>query len=68
MSATGYDENFNFPHTFFSGDYFFVYDSDNNNVVVLIHPTPYISDTPEDKILDEELVGTMGDDMMEEME
>ena len=29
-----------YSQKFYSGDYFFVYASDDNNVVVLIHTTP----------------------------
>ena len=54
-----------FPQKLFSGDYFFVYASDDNNVVVLIQPTPEIADTPESEIPDEELADAMLDDMLD---
>ena len=53
---------------FYSGDYLFVYASDDNNVVVLIQTTPDTSDTPEADIPYEEVVDTMGDDMLYELE
>ena len=55
------------PEKLFYGDYLFVYASDENNVVVLIQPTPESADTPEADIPDEEVVHTMGDDMLETM-
>ena len=57
-----------FSQKFYSGDYSFVYASDDNNVVVSIHPTPESEDTPEADIPYEEVVDTMGDDMLDEME
>ena len=57
-----------FPHKLFPGDYLFLCDSADNNDVVLIHPTPEIADTPEAEILEKEVVDTMGEDMLEEME
>ena len=36
--------------------------------VVLIHPTPESADTPEVEMLYDEVVDTMGDDMLDEME
>ena len=41
-----------FPQKLFSGDCFFVYASDDNNVVVLIQSNPDSADTPEAEILD----------------
>ena len=52
----------------FSGDYFCIYDYDGNNVVVLIQTTPEIVDTSEAKIIDEGVIDTMGEDMLEAME
>ena len=49
------------------GDYFFVYASDDNNVVVLIHPTPENAGTPKDEMPYEEVVDNMGDDMLDKM-
>ena len=57
-----------FSQKFYSGYYLFVYASDENNVVILIHTTPESSDTPEDLMPYEEVVDTMGDDMLDEME
>ena len=57
-----------FSHRLYSGDYLFVYDSDDNNVVVLVQPTPYSVDTQEDEMPYEEVVDTMRDDMMDEMD
>ena len=42
--------------------------SDDNNFVVLIHPTPEGADTTESDIIDQEVVDTMGDDILEVME
>ena len=53
-----------FPHNFFSGDDLFVYDYDDNNVVVLIHPTSESADKTESDIIYEEVVDAMGDDML----
>ena len=57
-----------FTKKLFYGDYLFVYTSDDNNVVVLIQLTPYVADTPEDEMTDEEVVDTMVYDMMDSME
>ena len=57
-----------FSQKVYSSDYLFVYDSDNNNDVVLIHTTPENADTPEADIPYEEVVDTMGYDMLDEME
>ena len=56
-----------FPQKLFFGDYFFVYASDDNNVVLLIHPTSESADTPEDDIPDWVVVDTMVDDLLEAM-
>ena len=61
-------QTLDFSQKFYSGDYLFVYAYYDNNVVVLIHPTPESEDTPKAEIPYEELVGTMGDDMLYEME
>ena len=53
-----------FPQKFFSGDYFFVYAAGDNNVVVLIHTTPYRVDTPEADIMDEYVFDTMLDNIL----
>ena len=57
-----------FSQKFYSGDYLSVYVSDDNNVVILIQTTPEIADTPEAEIPYGEVVDTMGDDMLDEME
>ena len=57
-----------FSQKFYSGDYLFVYASDDNNVDVFIQTTPYSADTPEDEMPYEEVVDTMGYDMLDEME
>ena len=51
----------------FGRDYLFVNASDDINVVVLIHPTSESADTPEADMPQEEVVDTMGDDMMDEL-
>ena len=56
MSAIGEDDQFIFLQKLYSDDYLFVYASDDNNVVGLIHPTPDISDTPQVKISDKYVV------------
>ena len=68
MSATGQYEHLIFPQKFFSGDFLSVYASDENYVVVLIHPNSEHTDTPEAEIPDQEVVDTMGDGILEEME
>ena len=57
-----------FHRSSFPGDYFLVCASDENNVVVFIRPSLDILDTPQAEISDEEVVDTMGDDMLEAME
>ena len=57
-----------FTQKFSSGDYLFVYDCDDNNVVVLIYTPPWSADTTEAEIPDEEVVDNMLDDVLEEME
>ena len=54
-----------FPYELFSGDYRFFYASDEDNFVFLIKPTTESTDTPEAKILEYEVVDTLGDDMLE---
>ena len=48
-----------FTQKFFSSDYLFVYDFDDNNVVLLIHTTPESVDTLVYKIPYEEVVDAM---------
>ena len=57
-----------FSQNFYSGDYLFVYASDENNIVVLIYTTTYSADTPDADMPYEEVVDTMGDDMLDEHE
>ena len=52
----------------YSVDYLFFYASDGNIFFVLIQPTPESSDTPEADMPYEEVVYTMGDYMLDEME
>ena len=68
MSSIEQYKHLVFPQKLFVGDYLFFYASDYNTAVVLIQPTPDISDTPEAEMLDEEVVDTMVDGMMEAME
>ena len=57
-----------FSQKFYSGDYLFVYYSDDNNVVVLIKPTPEGADTLEADMPYKEVVDTMGYNILDEME
>ena len=57
-----------YPQKVFSGDYFFVCASGDNNVFVLMNPIPYIADVPEAEMPYEEVVDTMGDDILEAIE
>ena len=68
MSATVSDGHQIFSQKFYSGDYLFFYASDENNVVVLIKPTLQSAYTPEADMPYEEVVDTMGYDMLDEME
>ena len=68
MSATRYYYHLIFPHNFSFGDYLIVYDAGSNNVINLIHSTPYSEDTPYAYTPDEYVVDNMGDDMLEAME
>ena len=47
---------------------FIFYASGDNNAVVLIHPNTESAYTPEDEMPYEEVVDTMGDDILDEME
>ena len=67
MFTTVEDYQFIFPQKFSSGDYFFVYNSDDNNVFGLIQHTPDNSNTLESDIPDEDVVDNMLDDIMEAM-
>ena len=55
------------PHKFSSGDNYFVYDNDDNYVFGLIYITTESADTPDSEILGEDVVDTMGDDIIEAM-
>ena len=57
-----------FPQEFSSGDYLFIYDYGDNNVVRFIHPTTDSENKPEDYMPDEDVIDTIGDYMLEEME
>ena len=57
-----------FSQKLYSGDYLFVYASDDNNAVVFIQNTPDSVDTPEAEIPYEDVVDTTGDYMLDEME
>ena len=57
-----------FSQKLYLGDYLFVYAFYKNNVVVLIHTTPEIADTPEADIPYKEVVDTMVDDILDELE
>ena len=67
ISTTVEHDHLIFLQNFSSRDYFFLYDSDDNNVVGLIHPNPEITDTTYSEIQDEDVVDTMGYDMLEAM-
>ena len=54
-------------HNFYPGDYLFIYDYDENNVVGLIQPTTESADRPEVEIQYEDVVDTTGDHIMEAM-
>ena len=56
-----------FSQKFFPGDYLFVYYYDDNNFVALIYANQDSADTPEAEIPDEDLVDTVGYDMLEAM-
>ena len=68
MSATGEDYHFIYTQKLSSGDYFFVYDYGDNNVVSLIQPTIYIVDRPEAYIKGQYLSDTMVYHMLDSME
>ena len=57
-----------FSQKFYSGGYLFVYASDDNNVVVLRQTTTESADTPEAEMPYDEVVDTMGDDMLDKPE
>ena len=68
ISATGEDDHLIFTQKVSSGNYFFVCDNGDNNVVGLIQPDTDITDTPESYIPDDGGVGTMRYYMLEAME
>ena len=57
-----------FSQKFYSSDYLFFYAFDNNNVVVLVQNTTDITDTLEADMPYEEVVDTMVDNILDEME
>ena len=57
-----------FSQKFYSGDYLFFYASNENNIVVLIQTNPESEDTPEADMKYEDMVDTIRDDMLDEME
>ena len=68
MSATTEYDHLIFPQKLSSGNYLCVYSGGHNNVVGLICTYTYNEDTPEDYMKNEDMVDTMVDDIMEEME
>ena len=64
MSSTGEDDKLIFTQNFYSCDYLFVYDAGDNNVVGLIQTIPDSADTSESYMPDEDMVDTMGDDIL----
>ena len=68
MSANGEDCHLVFTHKFSYIENLFFYAAGENNVDHFIQFTPEIADTPESYIIDEDVVDTMGDDMMDAME
>ena len=68
MSSNVEDDHIIFPQKFYSGNSLFVYDYGDNNVANLIHTTPYISDILEFYMPNEDVVGTVVDDILESME
>ena len=56
------------PHKLSSSSYFFVYDAGDNNVVGLIQPTPDNAYTLDAYMKYEDVVYTLGYDMLEAME
>ena len=68
MSATGEYDHQIFLQKFSYGDSFFVYDADKDNIVGLIHNTPDSEDKLEAYMTYEDLVDTMGYDILEAME
>ena len=57
-----------FSQKLFSGDYLFVFTSNENTDVVLIQPNPESSYTQEPDMPYDEEVDTMVDDMLDEIE
>ena len=68
MSTNAEYDHLIFTQKLSYGDYLFVYADGNNNIFGLIHPTPDSEYTLEVYITDEDVVDTMGDDIMESME
>ena len=57
-----------FSQKLYSGDYLFVYASDDNNVFVLIKPTPESANKPEAQMPYEDVVDARGHNFLDEME
>ena len=53
-----------FPRKFSSSDDIFVYYAGDNNVVGLVQPIPDISDKPKAYMEDEDVVDTIGDEIL----
>ena len=68
ISVAGECDHFIFPQKFSSGAHHFVYADENDNVVGLLYTTPYIIDTPQAEIPDEDVVEIMEDNMLQTME
>ena len=68
VSATREYDHLILPHKFSSSEYLLFYAADENNDVGLIHPTKESADTLEGDILYEDMIDTMGYDMLEAMQ
>ena len=66
--STGEDDHFIFTQKISSHDCLFVYSAGDNNIFGLIQPTQDSVDTSEAYMIDNYVVDTMGDDMLEAME
>ena len=68
MSATGEYDHLIITQNFSPGDYLFVQADGDNNDDGLTQPTPDSVYTPEAYITFDDLIDTMGDDILEAME
>ena len=57
-----------FPQKLYSVEYLYVYASYENNCVVLRQSTPYSADAPDAEMPYEEVVDTMGYDILDKIE